>query len=91
MSETSDPKRSEPGREGMRKRTRPSSFTGLITITAPPRSRISTSLVISRGWFDAGFAPATIARSVLSRSSSTKVEVAVPTTRVSATPDAWWQ
>ena len=45
--------------DGTRKRTSPSSRSGLITITWPPRRRSSTSCVIRRGWFDAGLAPTT--------------------------------
>jgi hypothetical protein len=45
----------------------------------------------NRGWFDAGFAPATIARSVWSRSSRVTVAVPLPSIRFRATPEALWQ
>ena len=44
------------GSLGTRKLTRPSSFTGLMTMTWPPRRRTVIRLRSSRGWFDAGIA-----------------------------------
>src|SRR2546425_38912 len=56
--------------DGTRKRTRPSSRSGLTTITLPRRRRRATSCPTRRGWLLAGFAPATRARSAAARSSS---------------------
>ena len=56
--------------DGTRKRTSPSSRSGLTTITLPRRRRSATSCVTRRGWLLAGFAPATRARSAAARSSS---------------------
>ena len=41
--------------DGTLKLTRPTSLTGLMTMTCPPRRRMFISVRISRGWFPCAF------------------------------------
>ena len=77
--------------DGTRKRTSPTSRSGFTMMTLPPRRRRFTSWVTRRGWFEAGFAPTTMARSARSRSSRVTVAVPLPIVAASATLEAWWQ
>ena len=66
--------------EGTRKRSSPTSRSGLITMIRPPRRRSSTRFRIRRGWLEEGLAPIRNSRSQPPTSSSSTVAVPEPVT-----------
>src|SRR5262249_56276321 len=71
--------------DGTRNRTRPSSRSGLTTITLPPRRRSATSWVMRRGWVVGRCAPPPNARAARAGASGTPLAAPAPRGAVRAT------
>jgi hypothetical protein len=69
----------------------PTSSTGLITITSPPRCRRRISSFISRGWLAGALEPTSTTQSLCCRLSRFTIEVPDPKARLRATVEGAWQ
>ena len=79
------------GKAGEPNLSRPTSSTGLITITVPPRCRSLISSFIKRGWLAGALEPTSTTQSACLRLSRLTIEVPEPNTSPSPTVEGAWQ
>ncbi len=79
------------GKAGEPNFSSPTSITGLITITVPPRWRSRISSFIRRGWLAGALEPTSTTQSACRRLSRLTIDVPEPKTAFSPTVEGAWQ